>query len=110
MITERRLSVRRREEALQASCHSLNSSKSVSIHPEVTQYRYNQYGHRNSVKENTKSIALNSSRLKMEAGEIIANKNFNLDYPENKEEVTKSENYLALSDTDTISCYTVPTP
>ena len=45
-ITERRLSVRRREEASQASCHSLNSSKSVSIHPEVTQYRYNQYGHR----------------------------------------------------------------
>ena len=41
-ITERSLSVRRRED----SCHSLNSSKSVSIHPEVTQYRYSQYGNR----------------------------------------------------------------
>ena len=41
---------------------------------------------------------------------MIASENLNLDYPENKEEVTKTENYLALSDTDTISCYTVPTP
>ena len=27
-------------EATQASCHSLHSAKSVTIHPEVTQYRY----------------------------------------------------------------------
>jgi hypothetical protein len=44
--SDRRRNLRTGQTETQASMHSLLSAKSVSIHPEVTQYNYDQYGDR----------------------------------------------------------------
>ena len=79
-------------------------------------FYYDSFYYRNTLRRNTKSTtAPRTFQEKIKGGEVfIEEKNDNYenndDVHEDKVDVRKSENYLALSDTDTLSCYTVPQP